>query len=174
MWLLLSPHRQLRNPGSCFRTPCILARCNESDASVICHYSDFPCCSVLQLPRYRFHPSRTQYRLPSSPSRSWNFSQRPSLPAPITNMVCSLSHPITPFGGWPRDEPRGGTYGEPGVASSPISKCALAKEYTSENIRGSNGSLPKMPHFWFDPSSVAEAGDWLRRTRWCGCVISKT
>lgn len=63
-----------------------------------------PVITHLQLPRYRFQPSRMQYRLPSPPSRSTNFSQRPSLPAPITKIVWSSDQPIMPLGARPRDE----------------------------------------------------------------------
>ena len=126
--------------------------------------------SSIQPPRYRFQPSRMQYRFPSSPSRRTNFSHRPSLPDPITSNVCSSIQPMTPLGGRPSDE-----LGcvDPAFTSSPISKCALATEYTSENTRGRRGSFPRMPHFWLVPSSVTEAGDWLRRTRWWGWGISK-
>lgn len=119
--------------------------------------------SRLQPPRYRFHPSLIQYRLPSSPSRRINFSQRPSLPEPITKMVWSFCQPMTPLGGRPKDEPSPGADGDPGTASSPISKCALENEYTSENTRGMRGNLLRIPHFWFEPSSAADAGDWLGR-----------
>jgi hypothetical protein len=114
-------------------------------------------------PRYRFQPSLTQCRFPSSPSRITNFSHRPSRPEPTTSMVRSLGQPRTPFDGRANDVPKGGTWSDPGGDSSPISKWALAKEYTSENTRGSNGILPKIPHFWFVPSSDGEEGDWLRR-----------
>lgn len=70
---------------------------------------------------------------------------------------------MTPLGGLPNDEPSAGADGDPGIASSPISKCALENEYTSENTRGMSGNLLKIPHFWFELSSVADAGDWLRR-----------
>lgn len=125
---------------------------------------------LIHPPRYRFQPSRIQYRFPSSPSRRINFSHRPSLPDPITSSVCSSTQPITPLGGRPRD-PLG--CADPEFSSSPISKCALATEYTSENTRGRRGSLPRMPHFWLDPSSVTEAGDWLRRIICLGWGISK-
>ena len=80
---------------------------------------------------------------------------------------------MTPLSGRP-DELGGAIDGDPEVATSPISKCAFANEYTSENTRGSKGNLPNIPHFWFDTSSVADAGDWLRRAIFCGWGISKT
>lgn len=122
-------------------------------------------------PKYRFQPSRTQYRLPSSPSRMTNFSHRPSLPEPMTRRVCSSDQPMRPFAGRPRDAPSGGTSDEP-CGSSPISKWALANEYTSENTLGNNGILPRMPHLCLI-SSEPDDGDWLRRDRPRGCGRSK-
>lgn len=43
----------------------------------------------------------------------------------------------------------------------------------SEKTLGSKGILPRIPHFWFTPSSEYEDGDWLRRDNVRGCGRSK-
>lgn len=103
-------------------------------------------------------------RFPSSPLPTTNFSHLPSLPAPITNRVALSNHPMIPLAGLPPGMPGMGPREEPGVlnagpGSSPVSKCAEATEYTSENTLGSNGILPRIPHFWFDDSSLMEPKD---------------
>jgi len=73
--------------------------------------------------RYLFHPSRTQYRFPSSPSAMTNLSHLASRPAPTTTMLLSLVQPIIPLDG--RTPSGSGEFnGEapPYSASSPISK----------------------------------------------------
>ena len=61
--------------------------------STTCHISHISCTinqalpTYHQLPKYRFQPFLTRCLLPSSPSPKMNFSQRPSLPAPMTITV---------------------------------------------------------------------------------------
>lgn len=112
-------------------------------------------------PRYRFHPVREMTLLPSSISPIWNRSHRPSFPAPITRMVWSLTQPMTPLGGRATEVPSAGRYEEAPIGSSPISKCWLAKEYTSENMRGRRGILPRIPHLLVI-SSAGLIGEALR------------
>jgi len=111
-------------------------------------------------PRYRFHPVRDTILFPSSISPRWNLSHLPSLPAPITRIVWSSIQPITPLEGRETEVPKAGRYEEPPTGSSPISKCALAKEYTSENILGRRGIFPSIPHLLV-PSSDGDIGEAL-------------
>jgi len=83
-----------------------------------------------------------------------NLSHLLSRPAPITMRLWSLFHPITPLAGRKSESPGAlRRVEDPEVGSSPISKWAEAKEYTSENTLGSNGIRPKTPHFWLGSAS---------------------